>query len=204
MRKFASLVCATVMTLSMACIAFANPSISSTGIEEQTATVDAATAAKIPAGMSLVVNEAKPENYSNKDVAEAVTKLNDASSTISVKEILEILKVDLTKEMKTTSGTVIDPTEYEPITKFSDLALSDGVELKYDVDGNVLEVKATIKVEALKDIKDIKNVVLMQIDPTSGEVYLIEIDEDDYDAETGEITVTFPCLGPFTVLEKAE
>ena len=204
MRKFASLVCATVMTLSMACTAFANPSISSTGIEEQTATVDAATAAKIPAGMSLVVNEAKPENYSNKDVAEAVTKLNDASSTISVKEILEILKVDLTKEMKTTSGTVIDPTEYEPITKFSDLALSDGAELKYDVDGNVLEVKATIKVEALKDIKDIKNVVLMQIDPTSGEVYLIEIDEDDYDAETGEITVTFPCLGPFTVLEKAE
>ena len=204
MRKFASIVFATVMTLSMACIAFANPSISSTGIEEQTATVDAATAAKIPAGMSLIVNEAKPENYSNKDVAEAVTKLNDASSTISVKEILEILKVDLTKEMKTTSGTVIDPTEYEPITKFSDLALSDGVELKYDVDGNVLEVKATIKVEALKDIKDIKNVVLMQIDPTSGEVYLIEIDEDDYDAETGEITVTFPCLGPFTVLEKAE
>lgn len=204
MRKFASLVCATVMTLSMACTAFANPSISSTGIEEQTATVDAATAAKIPAGMSLVVNEAKPENYSNKDVAEAVTKLNDASSTISVKEILEILKVDLTKEMKTTSGAVIDPTEYEPITKFSDLALSDGAELKYDVDGNVLEVKATIKVEALKDIKDIKNVVLMQIDPTSGEVYLIEIDEDDYDAETGEITVTFPCLGPFTVLEKAE
>ena len=43
--------------------------------------------------------------------------------------------------------------------------------------------------------------MLMQMDPTTGEVYFIEIDAENFNAQTGEITVTFPCMGPFTVLE---
>lgn len=201
MKKLAGILCAAAMSLSMVCTAFANPSIAEVTLEAQDAVVAEETAAIIPEGKKLVVKEAAPANYESKEAADVVTKLNDPAVKITVKEMLDTLKVDTTKEIKTESGNVIDPTKYEPITKFADLVLSDDTTVEYDFDG---EVKATVKVEALKDVKDIKNIVLMKIDPKTGKVYFIEIDEEDYNPETGEITVTFPCLGPFTVLENAE
>lgn len=113
---------------------------------------------------------------------------------------MEILQVDLTQEITTAGGTVIDPTAYEPITQFVDLAISDGAEVAYDVDGNVLSVEATITLEAVIGA-NAEDLMLMQMDPTTGEVYFIEIDAENFNAQTGEITVTFPCMGPFTVLE---
>lgn len=202
MKKLTAIICAAVLSLSTATVAFANPSINEVTIEAQDVKVDAETAAKIPEGMKLVVKEAQPENYNNEAVKEVVTKLNDSKQVITIKEILDILKVDTTKEIKTESGTVIKPEEYEPITKFADIALTDGTEIKYDINGKVESVKATIEIEALKDVKDINNIVLMQMEPEAGNVYFIEIDEKTYDSEKGEITVEFPCLGPFTVMEK--
>lgn len=202
MKKFAAILCAAAMTLGMVSTAFANPSISDVTIETQDATVAEETAAIIPEGMKLVVTEADPEKYENEKAAEVVTKVNDPEQMITLEEILDTLEIDLTKEIKTTDDTVIDPLEYELISKFADLVLTDSVEVVYDFDGEVKAVKATIEVEALKDVKDIKNNLLMQLDPKSGEAHFIEIKEEDYKAETGEITVTFPCLGPFAVLEK--
>jgi len=204
MRKFAGILCAAVMSLGMVSSVLANPSINDVTIEKQEAAVSEETAAIIPEGKTLVIAEAAPENYESKEAAEAVTKLNDPKTVVTTKEMLDILKVDLTKEIKTESGNVIDPLQYEPVSKYADLVLTDGTSVEYDINGEVKAVTATVKVEALKDVKDIKNCVLMQIDPKTGEVYFIEISEEDYDPETGEITVTFPCLGPFCVLEKAE
>lgn len=202
MKKLTAIICAAALSLSTACVAFANPSINEVTVEAQEAKVDAETAKIIPEGKKLVVKEAQPENYESKEAAEVVTKLNDSKEVITTKEILEILKVDTTKEIKTQSGTVIKPEEYEPITKFADIAIADGVNIEYDINGEVKAVKATIEIEALKEVEDIKNIVLMQIDPKTGEVYFVEIKEEDYNPETGEITVEFPCLGPFTVMEK--
>ena len=202
MKKLTAIICAAALSLSTVCVAFANPSISEVTIQTQDVKVDTETAKIIPEGMKLIVTEAKPESYVSKEAAEVVTKLNDSKEVITTKEILEILKVDTTQEIKTESGTVIKPEEYEPITKFADLVISDGVTVEYDINGEVKAVKATIEVEALKDVEDINNILLMQIDPKNGDVYFIEIEEEDYVPETGEITVTFPCLGPFTVMEK--
>lgn len=205
MRKFAAILCAAVLSLGVVSTVFANPSISEVTIEAQETKVDTETAKIIPEGKILVVKEAAPENYESKEAAEVVTKLNDPKEVITTKEILEILKVDTTKEIKTESGNVIKPEEYEPITKFADIVITDGsTKVEYDFDGEVKAVKTTVAVEALKDLEkeDIKNIILMQIDPKTGEVYFIEINEEDFDPETGEITVTFPCLGPFTVMEK--
>lgn len=204
MKKFAGILCAAAMSLSMVCTAFANPSIVDVTIEAQDVVVSAETAAIIPEGKKLVVKEAAPENYESKEAAEVVTKLNDPATTITVKEMLDILKVDTTQEIKTVGGKVIDPTKYEPIAKFADLVLTDDTTVEYDINGEVKAVTATVKVEALKDVENIDDVVLMQIDSKSTDVHFIEIAEDDYVPATGEITVTFPCLGPFTALESAE
>ncbi|MDO5541568.1 MAG: hypothetical protein Q4F83_16135 [Eubacteriales bacterium] len=204
MKKFAAILCATVMSLGMVSSVFANPSIKDVTIEEQEVVVAEETAQIIPEGKKLVVVEADPEKYESREAAEVVTKLNDPKTMITMEEMLDILKVDTTEEIKTESGNVIQPLEYEPVSEFADLVLTDGTTVEYDIDGEVKAVKVTLKAEALKDVKDIKNCVLMQIDSKTGEVYFIEIDEESYDPETGEITVTFPCLGPFCVLEKAE
>ena len=80
------------------------------------------------------------------------------------------------------------------------MTISDGAEVAYDVDGNVLSVEATITLEAVIGA-NAEDLLIMQMDPTTGEVYFIEIDAENFNAQTGEITVTFPCMGPFTVLE---
>lgn len=198
MRKLTALLCTAAMTLGMAASAFANPSVST--VAPESVSVSAASAAQIPAGMTLVVQAANPANYTNAQVAEVVTMLNDATQTVTMSQMMEILQVDLTQEITTAGGTVIDPTAYEPITQFVDLAISDGAEVAYDVDGNVLSVEATITLEAVIGA-NAEDLMLMQMDPTTGEVYFIEIDAENFNAQTGEITVTFPCMGPFTVLE---
>ena len=202
MKKLTAIICAAALSLSTVCVAFANPSIGEVTVEPQDVTVSTETAQIIPEGKKLIVTEAKTENYESKEAAEVVDKLNDPQEVITTKEILKILKVDTNQEIKTESGTVINPEEYEPITKFADLVISDGTTVEYDINGEVKAVKATIEVEALKDVEDIKNILLMQIDPKTGDVYFIEIDEKNYVPETGKITVEFPCLGPFTVMEK--
>lgn len=198
MRKLTALLCTAAMTFGMAASAFANPSVST--VAPESVTVSAASAALIPAGMSLMVQEANPANYTNAQVADVVTKLNDGQQTITMGEMLEILQVDLTQDVTTESGTVIDPTAYNPITQFVDLVISDGAAVAYDVDGNVLSVEATITLEAAIGA-NVEDLLLMQLDPATGDVYFIEIDAENFNAQTGEITVTFPCLGPFTVLE---
>lgn len=198
MRKFTSVLCAAVLTLGMAVTAFANPSVSTIAVEK--VAVSAETEAKL-GGKTLTVKEAAPENYENKEVAEAVKKLNDKNSKITMSEMLSILKVDVSAA-KTESGKEIDLTKYEPITKFADLVATDGTSVEYDVNGEVISVEATITLDAVKGAKA-ENLVIMQMNPKTGEVYFIELEEENFDAETGEVTVTFPCMGPFTVMEKA-
>lgn len=198
MRKLTALLCTAAMTFGMVASAFANPSVST--VAPESVTVSAASAALIPAGMSLTVQEADPTNYTNTQVADVVTRLNDSQQTITMSEMLDILQVDLTQDVTTQNGTVIDPTAYNPIAQFVDLVISDGATVAYDVDGNVLSVEATITLEAAIGA-NVEDLLLMQLDPTTGDVYFIEIDAENFNAETGEITVTFPCLGPFTVLE---
>ena len=191
MRKLTALLCTAAMTLGMAASAFANPSVST--VAPESVSVSAASAALLPEGTTLVVQAANPANYANAQVAEAVTMLNDATQTVTMSQMLEILQVDLTQEITTAGGMVIDPTAYEPITQFVDLAISDGAEVAYDVDGNVLSVEATITLEAVIGA-NAEDLMLMQMDPTTGEVYFIEIDAENFNAQTGEITVTFPCM----------
>ena len=114
---------------------------------------------------------------------------------------METLKVDTTKVKTQNTEKEVNPLDYDFITRFADVVLTDGTNVMYDDNGNVVSAKVTFKSEAVKGAKA-ENLLIMQIDPKTGKVYFIEILPEDFDPETGEITVTFPCLGPFTILEK--
>ena len=82
---------------------------------------------------------------------------------------------------------------YDMATVFTDIALNEDNVIKY-VSG--AKVEAKVKVEALKNEKA-EDLIIMQIDTITGEVYLIPVKE--LDPETGELTAEFQTLGTFTV-----
>ena len=150
----------------------------------------------LTAGQTLVVKNVDTSAYKNPTVAEAVKKANDDNTITTVKEILTYLGVDTkTEEIKTTSGTIINPSLYEMVTPFIDLVIEENGKTIYETTG---EITAAITVEAVKDMNK-KDILLMQIDPTTGEAYFIAPEE--FNSATGEITATFPTLGPVAVLK---
>lgn len=145
---------------------------------------------------TLVVENANANAYKNTTVAEVVKKANDDNTITTVKEVLAELKVDTkTEEIKTTTGTIVNPTLYEQITPFVDLAIKENDKITYETTG---AIQATITVEAAKEMKK-KDVLLMQIDPNNGKVYFVA--PEKLDSKTGEITATFQTLGPVAVLK---
>ena len=185
MKKFTAMICAAAMSVSMAMTAVAAPSIGQL-IPEAPEVVSG----EIPTGYYLAVQNVDTTRYEEKAVAEALKDYQPKDADQDVEQPIEY---------RTTKDNPIEPTDYESITPFVDLVLTDGTKVEYLSDGR--KIKATVKVEPAKDLK-MENLMLFQIDPATGEYYFIEIDE--YDPVTGAITAEFPVLGPFLVLETAD
>ena len=180
-----------VLTVGMSTSVCAAPSISQI-IPEAPVVITG----NLTGNQTLVVTNANTTAYKNTTVAEIVKKANDDNTITTVKEILAGLKVDTkTEEIKTTTGTTVNPTLYEQITPFVDLAIKENDKIIYETTG---AIQATITVEAAKEMKK-KDVLLMQIDPNSGKVYFVA--PEKLDSKTGEITATFQTLGPVAVLK---
>ena len=196
------MICAAVMTFSLSAGAIAAPSIGE--LIPEAPVVAAGQEEYIPEGSKLVVTNVETQNYTSEKVKDAVEAFNAEDSTVTIQDTMKALGVDVTKENKTTDETVVDLTEYKALMpKFADLALEKDNELSYKLEqlakGEKIEV--SFKLELAKELnKD--DLLIMQIDPETEEVYFIEI--KDFDPETGEITADFPCLGPIIVLTKGE
>lgn len=96
----------------------------------------------------------------------------------------------------TNKDNVILPQQYEALTGFVDLAIEDLNNISYDMDGNV---QVTFTCELTVDM-DEEDIVLLTVDQETRVKKYLEL--DDFDPKTGEITVTFENLGPFTILTK--
>ena len=96
----------------------------------------------------------------------------------------------------TNKDNVILPQQYEALTGFVDLAIEDLDNISYEMDGNV---QVTFTCELTVDM-DEEDIVLLTVDQETREKKYLEL--DDFDPKTGEITVTFENLGPFTILTK--
>lgn len=196
MRRLTAFICAAAMAFGMTATAVAAPSIGSL-IPEAPALVEGT----LPENYWLAVQDADTASYTNETVARVVERFNDDEAEIPMTfpEVLEELEVDTETEIRTHAlDVVVNPLDYESLTPFVDLVITDGTEVSYTTDG---EVRATIQVEPAGDL-EAEDLLLMQVDPETGEVYFLDVEE--YDPETGEITATFPCLGPIMVLVKTE
>ena len=183
------------MVMSMAVPVYALPSVSQI-VPEAPKVLSENVLAE---GETLKAVNADTSKYTNEAAKEAVDTINDDNRTASLTDVVEKLLpegTDLTKVL-TTDNNEVDLTQYDFATIAVDLVLelNDGV-ISYDSKGNI---KAEVTIEAAKDKKK-EDLLIMQIDPKTGETYFIEI--EDLDPVTGKITATFPVLGPIVLLEK--
>ena len=129
-------------------------------------------------------------------------KVNDEKKKPTVEQIeeeLKELKVKDIHNVETKSGEKIDLTEYKFTTQFVDLAAVRGDEVKYTLDG---EIEVKIAFEAAKG-KKAEDLVIMLVNPETGEIVFITLGKDDLDPKTGEMKVKLPFLGAMTILDKS-
>jgi hypothetical protein len=147
-------------------------------------------------GKQLVVQQPNTDAYSNQKVADTITWANNTETTTTVKGILERMEENTKQEFRTEDNKQINPTLFEQLTPFVDVAIQDGNQVEYQTNGSI---KMTLTIDAAKDVKK-KDVVLMQIDPTTGKISFVSVEK--LDAKTGEITVTLSSLGPVALITK--
>lgn len=191
MKRKAAAALLAALTLSMAMNVWAAPSISQI-IPENPQVVSGT----LTGSQQLAVQNADPSAYADKTVADTVKWANDDNTVATIKEILTRLGLDTKAEFKDIFGNKVNPTLYEQLTPFVDLVIKEGNNVSYASNG---QIKAKITVEAAKEMKK-EDLLLMQVDATTGKVYFMPIEE--FDPVTGEITATFPTLGPITLLKK--
>ena len=191
MKRKAAAALLAALTLSMAMNVWAAPSISQI-IPENPQVVSGT----LTGSQQLAVQNADPSAYADKTVADTVTWANDDNTVATIKEILTRLGLDTKAEFKDIFENKVNPTLYEQLTPFVDLVIKEGNNVSYASNG---QIKAKITVEAAKEMKK-EDLLLMQVDATTGKVYFMPIEA--FDPVTGEITATFPTLGPITLLKK--
>ena len=200
MKKFATMLCTAVMTASLSVAAIAAPSIGE--LIPEAPAVTAGQEEYIPEGAKLVVTNVETQNYMNEKVTKAVDEFNADDSTLTIQNVMETLGVDREGENKTADGNVVDLKEYKALMPaFADLVLKKEDIISYELKDEDAKIEASFKLELAKELnKD--DLLIMQVDPETEEVYFIEL--KDFDPATGEITAEFPCLGPIVVLTKGE
>lgn len=194
MKKFVAFVCAAMMAFGTVASA-AGPSI--TTVVESTAAVTGGTG-KVEGTVS--VSKADPTAYKSETAKAAVALLNDSDKTPTMEELAEALELDTT-EVKTAQGTDIDLKEFKAVALFMELGTDGEEKFTMTEKGTVV---AEITADVLKDVdpENLGDYVILFVDPETGDVTVIELDKEKFDAATGKVEVEFPALGTFTILEK--
>ena len=189
-KKYLSILHAAV-TITAAMSVYAAPSIS-TIMPEAPRVVEG----NISAGQKVIVQNANTAAYKNKTVADLVDKVNDDSVQMTMEDILTALGINADEQQETPDGRDVNPSLYELLTPFVDVAIQEGDNVTYESDGSI---KVTLNIEAAKGAK-MKDLLLMQIDQETGKVSFIPAEE--LDPETGDMTVTLPSLGAVALVGK--
>lgn len=191
MRKLTALLCTAAMTFTMAATAFAAGSIPGAGVENSAGAVVG------NPGITVVVAAADTTKFTSVTAKAGVDYLKN-TETPTMAGLCEAFGVDPAEPVTLEGGKVVVPAEYEPLMKeFITVDTDAEVELVGDE-----KVLVTLNAELLKDANP-EDLLIMTVDPDSGEVGYVEIKAEDLNAATGELKIELPFPCTFTILEKS-
>ena len=124
------------------------------------------------------------------------TEDNNAATT--VKDVVEALA-----ELPANGDLELpdDLDNYDFVSDFNDLSVSDNAGVVYDDAGQAIEITVTLQDDALTDLdgdSDLNNYLVMLINPATGEICFLPLEKD----ENGNVVVKFPFLGVFAIIQK--
>ena len=85
----------------------------------------------------VVVKDTDPEKYENEKVTEAVTQLKDETKGVNLADVLNILTTEDTTAIQVADGVTINAADYSTAMSFADLAIKQGEDYLYDMDGSL-------------------------------------------------------------------
>lgn len=104
----------------------------------------------LSSNQQVIVQNANTGAYVNKDVAKVVEEVNNGNTKVEINKVLTDLKVDTNSELKTDKNQKVNPTLYETITPFIDLAIQENNNISFKLDGEI-EVTMTVDVNFPKN-----------------------------------------------------
>ena len=130
---------------------------------------------------------------------EQIIAFNGDNSTLTIKELLDKMGIDTSKEIVTNAGNVIKINECEALGHLFEIYLTNSQnDRKYDLAGTTT---ISMTCESAKDLnKD--NLLVLCVEEGSNKVNFIAL--KDFDPATGEITIELSKLGVMGVLCKQE
>ena len=131
---------------------------------------------------------------------EKMAAFNDEESTLTIQELLEEMEIDTTQGMSTSDGNALDINEYIALSPalFEIYLTNSQNDRKYDIDE---KITISLTCEFAKDLnKD--NLLVLCVEEGSNKVNFMAL--QDFDPDTGEITIELSKLGVMGVLYKQE
>ena len=95
----------------------------------------------------IVVKETAPEKYENEKAAEAVTKFQEEKKDVALSDVLNVLTTEDTTAIQVAEGVTVDAANYSTAMGFADLAIKQGEDYLYDMDGS-------LEADAHRDLAD--------------------------------------------------
>ena len=95
----------------------------------------------------IVVKETTPEKYENEKAAEAVTKFQEEKKDVALSDVLDVLTTEDTTAIQVAEGVTVDAANYSTAMGFADLAIKQGEDYLYDMDGS-------LEADAHRDLAD--------------------------------------------------
>lgn len=204
MKKLISLVCVVALLCSVTVSALANGSINGTQAQNVGTLMD-----HVKFQSDVTVN-----NRWNQIVKDLYAEFSNPDSQYSLKALIErLMELDVNKADKELKGDVlviknqdgedvsIDLSKADFSSAFSQVCLDYDGSVFYSFNGNEVAVTLTLVYEQLKG-RQANEFSFLLIDPETGYFTFVELDPANFNAETGEITIEFPFMGIFALIEK--
>lgn len=224
-KKAAALVCAAIC--AMTTVVFANQSISELGVVLNDAKN---ANANIPEGAGIVVSKINvdtPEatkqfardtfKESEELPLEKIDKIGEGLNKVNDPKVKNADDISPAKFLKDYLGVPADATTMKCTNSDREVVLDNlhllaafksiGISLDggntvqaLDNDGNEIATDVVMALDQIRSTDDLKGTVIMVIDPKTGEPKLIDLEVVPVDTETMDLTVPFPCFGPFGLM----
>ncbi len=152
-------------------------------------------------GTVTTTTETTEDNDSVTTVADIANALADVPANSGLNLNVTEAGTEVTVKNADGEDETIVLDDYDFVSDFNDVSVSDDAGVVYDEAGQAVEITITLHDDALTDLdgnSDLSDYLVMLINPVTGEIRFLPLEKD----ESGNVVVKLPFLGVFAIIQK--